>query len=511
MQPLRHLVWILPENSAPADFQVVLTEKFDLKSKPVKKFSRSWYDTFDWRLFRKNLILVRQGSRWILGDFQGNQLYVLASRRKTPGFWWQFPESPLRDALQGPLDVRSLMGLGIEDVETKELHLLNRDKKIVALLQLEESTSRRSGQRLFTVILQEIRGYAKWFHQVAQYLDGIGVQTQTVRTESLQLILQGTGRTPLDYSSGYDVPLDPQMESIEAVGKIYRALLASIRWNEQGVIDDIDSEFLHDLRVAVRRTRSALALMKGVLAPEVSGHFKKVFRYIGQITGPVRDLDVYLLQESDYKQRLPDRLQEGLGYFFDELAARRKQEQQKLVQAMASPQYKEILTDWQQTLDPAARLPAGKNGEIAIGTLAGKIIHKRFLRVLKDGQRIGRDTPDSELHQLRIECKKLRYSLEFFSSLYDQDQIKKLVGQLKKLQNNLGDFNDLSVQQEMLADYLTQVRPGSKRSRELAASLGGLMTGLSQQHREVRTHFEETFALFASGSNLDLFHGLFGD
>ena len=87
--------------------------------------------------------------------------------------------------------------------------------------------------------------------------------------------------------------------------------------------------------------------------------------------------------------------------------------------------------------------------------------------------------------------------------------MKQLIGQLKNLQDNLGDFNDLSVQQEMLAEYLTRVRPGSKKSRELAAAIGGLMTGLSVQHSEVRAHFEETFAAFAADENLELFHTLF--
>jgi len=81
---------------------------------------------------------------------------------------------------------------------------------------------------------------------------------------------------------------------------------------------------------------------------------------------------------------------------------------------------------------------------------------------------------------------------------------------LKKLQNNLGDFNDLSVQQDMLANYLTHVRPGSRKSMRLAASIGGLMSDLSRQHQELRTHFEETFARFSCSDNLSLYNEIFG-
>ena len=510
MQPLQQQAWTLPEHCTLIDFHAALVDSFELKSGAVKKLSRSWFDTFDWRLFRKNLLLVREGTQWRLQDFEGNPLQSLTSRRKMFRYSWQFPESPLRDTLKDPLEVRALMELGTEEVESTELRILNRDKKIVVFLELQQSTSCSSGQQLLSVQLLEVRGYSKKFKQVAAFIRRFGGQEQTGPVDTLRLALQGSGRTPLDYSSGYNVPLDPQMSSLEAVGCIYRSLLANMHKNEQGVVDDRDTEFLHDLRVAVRRTRSGLALIKDVLAPEVSDHFKKEFRYIGQITGPVRDLDVYLLSEEAYKARLPDRLQEGLGYFFEDIAAKRKQEQRKLVRSLRAPRYAKILADWEQALDPEVELVAGKNAEVPIGTLAGKIIHKRFRRVLRDGKKIHPETPDSELHRLRIECKKLRYSLEFFASLYDPRQMKQLIGQLKKLQNNLGDFNDLSVQQDMLADYLSHVRPGSKKAMELSASIGGLMTDLGRQHRLVRAHFEETFVRFACKENLALYHEVFG-
>jgi len=510
MQPLRQSAWTLPEHFLLSDLHAALEETFDLKPGRTGKHNRSWYDTFDWRLFRNKRLLTREGTQWVLRDFQGNTLQILSSRRKSFRFSRDFPDSPLRDALNEFLDVRALNELGVEEVQSRELCILNRDKKIVAFLELQTATNRSNGQRLQTVRLQEVRGYSKWFRQVADFVHRFGVQKQAGPGEALRFLLQGSGREPLDYSSGYDVPLDPQMTGIEAVGHIYRSLLESMQQNEQGVIEDRDTEFLHDLRVAVRRTRSALALIKDVLAPELSDRFKKEFRYVGQITGPVRDLDVYLLSEDDYKARLPERLREGLGYFFEDLAARRKREQRILVRSLGSPRYKQILADWERILDVQGELDAGKNGAVPIGVLAGKIIHKRFRRVLRDGRKIHPGTADSELHRLRIEGKKLRYSLEFFASLYDQEQMKQLIRQLKILQNNLGDFNDLSVQQEMLAGYLSQIRPGTRKTRELAAAIGGLMTDLADRHREVRTHFEETFAHFAGKKNLALYHALFG-
>jgi CHAD domain-containing protein len=510
MQPLQQQAWTLPEHCTPIDFHTALVESFEVKSGAVKKLRRSWFDTFDWRLFRKNRLLVREGMQWCLLDFEGHLLQSLISRGKEFRYSWQFPDSPLRDALTPCLDVRALMELGSEDVVSTELCVLNRDKKIVAYLELQLATDLSTGQQMLSVQLREVRGYVKKFKQVAAFIGQFGGREQATPADALRFVLQSSDRFPLDYSSGYDVPLDPQMSSLEAVGCIYRFLLTAMQKNVQGVIEDRDSEYLHDLRVAVRRTRSGLALIKEVLASEVSNRFKKEFRYIGQITGPVRDLDVYLLCEDAYKARLPSRLQKGLGYFFEDIAANRRLEQKKLVRNLRAPRYGGILADWEQVLGVETDAVAGKNAEVPIGTLAGKIIHKRFRRVLRDGKKIHSETQDRELHRLRIECKKLRYSLEFFASLYDPQQMKQLIGQLKKLQNNLGDFNDLSVQQEMLANYLSHVRPGSRKSIELSASIGGLMTDLCRQHRQVRAHFEETFVHFSCRENLALYHDIFG-
>jgi CHAD domain-containing protein len=87
--------------------------------------------------------------------------------------------------------------------------------------------------------------------------------------------------------------------------------------------------------------------------------------------------------------------------------------------------------------------------------------------------------------------------------------MNQFIKQLKMLQDNLGDFNDLSVQQEMLADYLSKINQDSKNSHELAASIGGLMTALAAQHHLVRTHFEKTFDHFCRPKNMTLYRETF--
>ncbi len=510
MQPLQQIAWHLPENLDFRDLQLSLADRFDYKRATENKQVCRWFDTFDWRLFRSNLLLIREGQDWILQDLDGRMVDKLRGGRKIYRFAWDFPQSSLRDTLAPILSVRALIELGSAEIFTQRLNILNQDKKTVAQVELKKFSSKQTDRQLATIRIQEVRGYTNWLKKIKKHLLGLSIRKQATPTDILLFIADTSGRKPLDYSSKYKVPLDPEMTGIDAAVRIYRFLLAVIRKNEQGVLDDIDSEFLHDLRVAVRRTRSAMTLMKGVLAPEIERRFKEDFKYIGAITGPVRDLDVYLLSRDSYREKLPERLRPGLDIFFDDLAGRRRREQRKMVRAMRGPRYRRILDEWETVLSPDAETMAGEKGAVLIGDLAGKIIHKRFRKVLRDGKKIHAATLDAELHRLRIECKKLRYSLEFFSSLYDPKQMGQFIRQLKMLQDNLGDFNDLSVQQHMLAELLSHVKPGTVKSRELAAAVGGLMTGLFLQHQDVRTRFEKTFAHFSRKKNLALYHALFG-
>jgi CHAD domain-containing protein len=141
--------------------------------------------------------------------------------------------------------------------------------------------------------------------------------------------------------------------------------------------------------------------------------------------------------------------------------------------------------------------------------LANRIILKRYKRVARSGQILCTVTPDAEVHRLRIQCKKLRYSMEFFASLYPKQKLRALLRQLKELQDHLGRFNDLSVQQGMLRQSLSNLPADSRYSLDLAAAFGGLLKGLFQEQQSLRTHFAEVFARFGDQKTDALFHDLF--
>ena len=127
--------------------------------------------------------------------------------------------------------------------------------------------------------------------------------------------------------------------------------------------------------------------------------------------------------------------------------------------------------------------------------------------MIRHGRQISSEASDTELHALRIDCKKLRYLLEFFSSIFPHKSIAPVIRQLKELQENLGDFVDFAVQLHFLYERLTAIPPG-KEENLLAASMGALMATLFQKQEEARSTFHKTFSAFDDKKTSQLFHDL---
>ncbi|MGB2691718.1 MAG: CHAD domain-containing protein, partial [Thermodesulfobacteriota bacterium] len=277
------------------------------------------------------------------------------------------------------------------------------------------------------------------------------------------------------------------MKSLDAAKLIFRNLLETMRVNEFGIIEDIDTEFLHDFRVAVRRTRSALSQIKAVFSVEDTIKFKDKFSVIGKATNELRDLDVYLLTEDSYKRMLPEDLRPGLDPLFDSLSEQREKAKKECSDYLRSDSYKNSIRTWEEFLDSCESDPEiAPNSERPVIDLAKENIWKKYSRVTKLGKKIPTNTPDPEVHNLRIECKKLRYLLEFFTSLFPEEERKTAIKHLKKLQDNLGDFNDLYVQQQSLKKFLSQTDIGYDQSKQKTlAAAGGLVSVLYQRQNDV--------------------------
>ena len=265
------------------------------------------------------------------------------------------------------------------------------------------------------------------------------------------------------YSSKPTLELSPGMPAHEALGKIHLALLSAILHNRVGVLKSRDPEFLHDFRVAVRRARSALTQIKGVFPAVDADPIRIALSSMTRVTGPARDLDVFLEKLEVYESGFPERVRRNLIPVKESARRRRRERQPVLAKALNSEIWAEAVGRWETFLGAGTgprTLP--KKGHRPIGAVASKRIRKAYRRVARRESLAGLEI--ESLHRLRIDCKKLRYLLEFFRSLYPPREAASLIKSLKSLQGVLGDIHDLAVHQEMARRIWADLRPRPESS-----------------------------------------------
>ncbi|MEE4240294.1 MAG: CHAD domain-containing protein [Desulfopila sp.] len=489
-------------------------QSYLLADRRKQRLYEYYYDTFDWSLYSSGYHLKRRGGQLYLGLPDKSRMTSGGVTARKSYLHNDLPESELRTVLHSVAGIRALCEIVAAKITRSSIDIRNKDRKTVARLQIDEAMAEGNGKEALLspfVRLWAMKGYEKAFARVAADLEKAGLIEAPYDQSDLKRYLTAVGREVLDYSSKYDLTQPREIRAGQAVSSICLYLLEMMEKNVSGVLDDIDSEFLHDFRVAMRRTRSLLSQLKNYLPEEKIQRFLDEFKWLGTLTGPVRDLDVYLLEKDDYASMLPEQLHGGLDAFFQDLEKKREKDLTMLRQGLASQRYRDFIESWRIFLEDEKGICDWEPAREDCFPIARRIIGKRYRQILKKGGKLGEHSPDEDLHRLRIQGKKLRYLLEFFASFFDEKEIQHFHKQLKKLQNNLGDFNDISVQLEMLEKYRTSIKSRSRRAVEIAAALGGLVTHLAEEHKNVRAQFESTFAGFASSENREKFDSLLGE
>ena len=465
-----------------------------------KQYSlKTYYDSFDWRLYAKGISCEfnrsKTSSTLILRTLSDDSILATANLNEVPSFSYQLPSEDVRNIIEPLLDCRALLAACNLDYETYSLNILNNDDKIILRLVLEE-------HELFDnrVIFLPIKGYDKATEHIAELLAkdfGLIPSHKPLLLTALHM----QGRKPNDYSSKLNINLDPDMRADIATKYIYSHLLKAIKDNEHGTIANTDSEFLHDFRVAVRRTRAGLNQLKNLLPENSSQYYIDFFSWLGQITGTTRDLDVYLLNFTAYKNSLPESMRDDLHPLYDFLLAKQKHAQKQLATKLRSNRYLTTISEWEQYLKAQTPItPVEPNAKLSIKQLADRRIWKNFKRVIQEGNAINEHSPAEALHDLRKSCKKLRYLMEFFQNLYSEEKIKILIKNLKGLQEVLGDFQDYATQELTLKHYSEEMLANQVPANTLLA-MGILIQNLDDLRTKARDNFSAKFILFKHEDN----------
>ncbi|MBI4567116.1 MAG: CHAD domain-containing protein [Planctomycetes bacterium] len=209
---------------------------------------------------------------------------------------------------------------------------------------------------------------------------------------------------------------------------------------ETGARADADPDPLHDMRVATRRIRAALAFFAGVL-PESAQLLKEEMAWAGGVLGEVRDLDVHLRQISHWREEASGAEADALLSIDTLLRRLRVEARGRMVVTLDSPRFQRLAAS---AASLAALADPAYDDSPPAHAAAPDLIRRRWRRFKKAGDRIHGQSDADAFHALRIRCKRLRYAVEFHADYYGEAARACIAG-LVDLQDLLGAHQDANV------------------------------------------------------------------
>jgi CHAD domain-containing protein len=461
-----------------------LGRRFTVEPGPRRAVTRTHVDTFDRRLRAAGLALEHDATArrqtLVLTRRDGPGATAPASGLRWPAFPEALPEGVLRQAVAPLVGIRALTAVGQEKRRLQLLELRNADDKVVVRVELDEPDE-GGPARPPTVTVRELRGYADEAARATKAMVAAGLRP-------------APDDVIADDDEGGTPTADRRQPAHVLLATALGGFATAMDDNLPGLLDDVDTEFLHDFRVAVRRTRATLKIGRPALPDTMRTDWEPAFKWLGDLTTPVRDLDVYELDLPTMGSWLVAADPADLAAFATHLRARRTAGRRALLRGLRSQRYRRLRADWDLAL---ARLgdDDGPSGPTA-GELADQAIRRAARRVLRGGRSVSADSPATDLHDLRKRCKELRYALEVFAPVVDARIRKKVVGDLKDLQDVLGRFQDTEVQRRALRGFAEEMMTDGT-SAEAVLAMGELIGHLDSEQDRARAEFDTAFSTFA--------------
>lgn len=502
----------------PSITLATFAEQVCLRENEAEEFDRRFFDTPDGRLHAdRSTLEVRTSVEFPLMCslvwLQGGQ--VLASARVepgfSPGFAGSFPAGPAFDRLGDLVEMRRLLPVAEVRSRLSSGGHLDTEEKTTARVHID-LPSLPDGRSLPALIeVRAVRGYEA---ETAGLLRAMRDHEAFDPTDlsTADLAREMTGAAPF-LPGKLSLQLDPRATADAVWREVLRELHDVMTANFQGTVEDVDSEYLHDFRVAVRRTRSVLQEGHGVLDPAARDHFRAGFKWLGDITTPTRDADVHLLDHPTMISALSPEYGDALEPLHELLLARQRTCQTQLALDLRSMRRAQLGAEWTEFLAGSGPWAGAASGDGAPDAhrpareIAAQRIERAHSRLLRDGRTIDDASEPEALHDLRKDAKRLRYLLECFGSVFPPEELAVAVRPLKSLQDVLGEFQDTEVQAHALAQFGRQLDAEGADTDTILA-MGGAIEQLSVRQARARREFASRFGSFDSPAVTDAYGSL---
>lgn len=315
---------------------------------------------------------------------------------------------------------------------------------------------------------------ARRFQEVAP----LRVETNTKPARGYALV----GGTPAVSKKVDPDGLDAEISADGALAAILRANFTNWLANEAAALDGSDPEGVHQMRVTLRRMRAALRVYSDILPRGQLDWLNDELKWLAGALGPARDWDVFLTELlPPVEEQTPD--DPGLAVLRQSALGARAGAYGEAYAAVRSPRYAELVLRFGEWLERAGWRDGCDGDALAIldgplSEVSGDMLQRQYRKARKRGRKLADAAPERR-HQLRITLKRLRYVSEFFTPLYTKKAAGKLVSSVRRLQNTLGHFNDLTTAEARLG-VLTAERTG--HDSEAVAHGAGLVRGWYKAH-----------------------------
>jgi CHAD domain-containing protein len=291
------------------------------------------------------------------------------------------------------------------------------------------------------------------------------------------------------------LPDDPMSE---AGRKVLRFHFERMLEHEPGTRLGEDIEELHDMRVATRRMRSAFRVFSPYFDPDVLKPFLKGLKRTGGALGSVRDLDVFMEKAQRYLDGLPEEERSSLDPLLANWREEREAARAQMLAYLDGKKYQQFVRDFGEFLltegAGALAVPADKPLPYRVCHLVPALIYDRY-QVVRGYETVIEDAPIETLHALRIDCKRLRYSLEFFREVLGPEA-KDVIREVVIIQDHLGDLHDADVACGLLVGFLDGWAKAEQRERINVSGVASYLVAKQNELRELIQSFPEAWQHF---------------
>lgn len=466
-----------------------------LRRGPARKsrLISTYFDTGDQSLAAAGIALRlrRDGRKWlqaVKGRAEDGSAGGLSSRTE---FEWpvagfrldplRFATTPFRRAL-GKAEKRGLEPQFTTEINRTTIPLAFADSTMALLcIDAGEVYAEVDGKRLHTPIheieLELEAGDATRLYELAYALVAdvpLSLQPKSKAERGYELRHPRTA-TPLRAA---DAPLSSSATAALAFAAIIRACLAQVEGNAHGMLTQNDPEWLHQMRIGLRRLRACLALASRSMAPARIEPLRVELRWLAQVLGQARDSDVFTLETlpaftaAVVRSSDAGALKPALRVLAGHAAARRNEARAAALTAAGSARFLRLVL---ASAALAASPLTGSPHPDALGARARDnarpLLKRRHRALLALGSDLAHAAPETR-HAARLAAKKLRYATEFFAPLFANKRARAYRRALAALQEELGAWNDAAVAARLAGELAGAASPAAAAFSGWAAAQG---------------------------------------